>query len=86
VDVARAPKDAAAREAYARGVEMYADRLGPDGLAELSTMVGAMILARATAGTELSERILAEAKAAVSGRGATSAHRWIGSFSRFSGG
>lgn len=68
-DVARAPQDAAAREAYAWGVEMYAARLGPDGLAELSTMVGAMILARATAGTELSERILAEAKAAVLGRG-----------------
>jgi TetR/AcrR family transcriptional repressor of nem operon len=68
VDVARSPKDAAAREAYANGVESYADWLGEDGLAALSTMVGAMILSRATAGTELSERILAEAKAAVAGR------------------
>ncbi|NMO49936.1 TetR/AcrR family transcriptional regulator [Actinoplanes sp. TBRC 11911] len=67
-DVARTPDDATAREAYAQGVERYAGRLGPDGLASLSTMVGAMVLSRATAGTELSVRILAEAKAAVSGR------------------
>jgi TetR/AcrR family transcriptional repressor of nem operon len=67
-DVARAPKDEAARQAYALGVQTYADQLGQDGLAALSTMVGAMLLARATAGTELSERILTEAKAAVLGR------------------
>ncbi|NMO54741.1 TetR family transcriptional regulator [Actinoplanes sp. TBRC 11911] len=64
-DVGRTPQDATAREAYAKGVERYAAQLGPDGLAALSTMVGAMILSRATAGTALSERILAEAKAAV---------------------
>ena len=67
VDIARGPKDAAAREAYARGVEMYAGKLGENGLVALSTLVGAMVLARGTAGTELSERILGEAKAAILG-------------------
>lgn len=57
-----------ARAAYARGVETYARRLGRDGepdLAAVSTMVGAIILARATAGTELSDRILAAARARI---------------------
>lgn len=68
-DITHAEPDAAARRAYAKGVEMYAEWLSHDGkpdLAALSTLVGAMILARATAGTDVSERILAEAKAAVS--------------------
>ena len=68
-DVARAAGGEAARHAYAAGVEAYARLLGTDGeadLAAVSTMVGALILARATAGTGLSERILTEARAALS--------------------
>jgi TetR/AcrR family transcriptional repressor of nem operon len=70
-DIAHAQPDAAVREAYAKGVRLYGEWLGHDGkpdLATLSTMVGAMILSRATAGTDLSEQILAEAKAAVTAR------------------
>ncbi|BEL07485.1 hypothetical protein Q0Z83_056760 [Actinoplanes sichuanensis] len=63
-DVARATGGDATRAAYAAGVEGFARFLGsgqePD-LAALSTMVGALILSRATAGTELSDRILAAA-------------------------
>jgi TetR/AcrR family transcriptional regulator, transcriptional repressor for nem operon len=59
-DLARA-EDAGARAEYARGIEMYADWLDGD-LATLSTMVGAIILARATADTDLSDRILATAR------------------------
>ncbi|MEV4279021.1 TetR/AcrR family transcriptional regulator [Actinoplanes xinjiangensis] len=64
-DVARATGGDATRGAYATGVEGFALHLGggtePD-LAALSTMVGALILARATAGTALSDRILAAAR------------------------
>ena len=58
--------DRDARAAYADGVESYARWLGRDGepdLAALSTLVGAMILARATAGTDVSDRILDAARA-----------------------
>ncbi|MEV0714004.1 TetR/AcrR family transcriptional regulator [Asanoa sp. NPDC050611] len=48
---------------YAAGVAYYADKLGST--AAVSTAVGALILARATAGTELSDRILAEALASL---------------------
>jgi TetR/AcrR family transcriptional repressor of nem operon len=68
-DIAHAGADAEARTAYAEGIEQYARRLGHDGeldLAAVSTLVGAMILARATAGTDLSDRILAAARAALS--------------------
>ncbi|MEU4160186.1 TetR/AcrR family transcriptional regulator [Actinoplanes sp. NPDC026670] len=60
-DVARSTGGDATRSAYAAGVEGFARFLGdgpePD-LAALSTMVGALILSRATAGTDLSDRIL----------------------------
>jgi TetR/AcrR family transcriptional repressor of nem operon len=75
VDVAREPDDSAAREAYAEGVRAYARWLhspaAPEGeagdadLAAVSTLVGAMVLARATAGTELSDQILAAARTAL---------------------
>jgi len=51
--------------AYVQGVESYARFLGSDGnpdLAAVSTLVGAMVLARATAGTDLSDRILRAAR------------------------
>nr|WP_296065810.1 hypothetical protein [uncultured Actinoplanes sp.] len=38
---------------------------GEEDLAAVSTMVGAMILARATAGSEISDRILAAARKAL---------------------
>ena len=64
-DVAREPADSPARAPYANGVEGFARWLGDDGdedLVTLSTMVGALLLARATAGTEVSDRILAAAR------------------------
>ncbi|MEU4694840.1 TetR family transcriptional regulator [Actinoplanes sp. NPDC023714] len=67
-DVAHASGGDETRRAYARGVEAFATHLGRPGepdLAALSTMVGALILARATAGTDLSDRILAAARDAL---------------------
>ncbi|WP_229073204.1 TetR/AcrR family transcriptional regulator [Actinoplanes sp. DH11] len=67
-DVARAAGGEETRRAYAAGVEAFARHLGTSGepdLAALSTMVGALILSRATAGTDLSDRILAAARAAL---------------------
>ena len=67
VDVARGADDDATQERYAEGVRRSAEWLGPDGdgLAALSTLVGALVLARATADTELSDEILAAARAAL---------------------
>jgi TetR/AcrR family transcriptional repressor of nem operon len=67
-DLAREDPGNAAIPAYAKGVEVYARQLATDGgedLVAVSTLVGALLLARATAGTELSDRILAEARAAL---------------------
>ena len=69
-DVAREEEGSGARRAYAQGVESYARLFGGD-LAAVSTLVGAIVLARATAGTELSDRILAAARADLTARGAT---------------
>ncbi|SNT63584.1 TetR/AcrR family transcriptional regulator, transcriptional repressor for nem operon [Asanoa hainanensis] len=60
-DMPAADPDLAAT--FGAGVEYYADQLGD--LAAVSTAVGALILARATAGTALSDRILAEALASL---------------------
>ncbi|MEV6304785.1 TetR family transcriptional regulator [Actinoplanes sp. NPDC051861] len=68
-DVSRSSGDNGARSAYTKGVEGFATHLGAGGepdLAALSMMVGALMLARATAGTDLSDRVLAAAKAALS--------------------
>ncbi|GLY06601.1 TetR family transcriptional regulator [Actinoplanes sp. NBRC 101535] len=70
-DVAKDLGGDATRAAYARGVEDFARGLGggePD-LVALSTMVGALLLSRATAGTGLSDRILAAARAALEAPG-----------------
>jgi TetR/AcrR family transcriptional repressor of nem operon len=67
-DVARAAGGEVARQAYADGVGAYALMLGQDGepdLAAVSTMVGALLLARATAGTDLSEQLLTAARKAI---------------------
>ncbi|GAA1866410.1 TetR/AcrR family transcriptional regulator [Asanoa iriomotensis] len=55
--------DADVAATYATGVEYLADKLG--GAAAMSTAVGALILARATAGTAISDRILTEALASL---------------------
>ena len=67
-DVAREAPNSDARRAYAGGVESYARLLGGD-LAAVSTLVGAILLARATAGTDLSDEILAAARADLTARG-----------------
>lgn len=80
-DMARDPGEAAAHEAYAEGVRDFARWLetdtgegadgggeggeGGDGMARLCTMVGALVLARATKGTALSDEILRAARAAL---------------------
>jgi TetR/AcrR family transcriptional repressor of nem operon len=68
VDMARSD-DPEARAIYAAGVREFADWLATegedDGLASLSTLVGAILLSRATAGTPLSDQILAAARKAV---------------------
>ncbi|MDX3095075.1 TetR/AcrR family transcriptional regulator [Streptomyces sp. ME01-24h] len=62
-DVAREPEH---RETYAKGVEEVAGWIAPGGagLGAYATLVGGILLARATAGTPLSERILHAAHAA----------------------
>jgi TetR/AcrR family transcriptional repressor of nem operon len=70
-DVARAGGGDGTRAAYANGVEGFARLLSSDDdpdLVTLSTMVGALILSRATAGTDLSDRLLAAAREALSGK------------------
>jgi TetR/AcrR family transcriptional repressor of nem operon len=68
-DLAREEHDTPAREAYAKGIDRYSRWLGsesePD-LVAVSTMVGAVILARATAGLDISDRILEAAREALS--------------------
>jgi TetR/AcrR family transcriptional repressor of nem operon len=72
-DLAREEGAGPAREAYAKGVDRYSRWLGsesePD-LVTVSTMVGAVILARATAGLEISDRILRAAREALTPRAA----------------
>ena len=65
-DVAHEPPDSTAREAYAKGIAGYADLFDGD-LAAVSMLVGAIILARATVGTELSDQILTAARDALPG-------------------
>ncbi|MFF0075856.1 TetR/AcrR family transcriptional regulator [Streptomyces sp. NPDC005494] len=72
VDMARGLGDEDAHRVYTEGVSDFAGRLATedqDGIARLCTMVGALVLARATKGSPLSEDILAAAHAAVTGAG-----------------
>ncbi|MFE6286495.1 TetR/AcrR family transcriptional regulator [Streptomyces sp. NPDC057877] len=67
-DMAREPGDHEARRAYTEGVRDFAEWLDTedeDGVTRLCTMVGALVLARATKGSPLSEEILATARAAL---------------------
>ncbi len=71
-DLGREPGQAArAHAVYATGVRNLAARLavGDDGLAQLSTMVGALVLARATQGDPLSEELLRAARTALTQNG-----------------
>lgn len=73
-DVLRKPPEKPVRETYTRGVKMMAAHLAalhggaPDSaptdchLAQLATLTGALMLARATEGDELSSRFLSAAK------------------------
>lgn len=64
-DMAREPADSEARRVYTEGVGDFAAALADeeaDGLVRLSTMVGALILARATQGSPVSETILESAR------------------------
>lgn len=53
--------------AFAEGVEGFARWLGggPEGLADVATLVGAVVLARATSGTATSDRVLQAARVAL---------------------
>ncbi|MFI7108386.1 TetR/AcrR family transcriptional regulator [Nonomuraea sp. NPDC050227] len=70
VDIARGPGDAEARRVFTEQVGDTAAWLATadqDGVVRLCTMVGALVLARATAGDPLSEDILAAARTALTG-------------------
>ena len=70
-DMARQPTAGEVRETYAAGVEDFAAWLSTDadeGLPMVATLVGAILLARATAGTELSEKILESTHKVVTAR------------------
>ncbi|WP_406110189.1 TetR/AcrR family transcriptional regulator [Streptomyces sp. NBC_01003] len=68
-DLGREPDQAArARDIYINGVRNRAARLATgdgDGMAQLCTMVGALVLARATRGNPLSEELLQAARTAL---------------------
>lgn len=72
-DMGREPNQAArAHERYVIGVRNLAARLATgddDGMAQLCTMVGALVLARATNGNPLSDELLRAARKALTGNG-----------------
>jgi TetR/AcrR family transcriptional repressor of nem operon len=71
-DLGREPGQATrAHQVYVNGVRNLAAQLAgdDDGLAQLSTMVGALVLARATQGNPLSEEVLQAARTALSENG-----------------
>jgi TetR/AcrR family transcriptional repressor of nem operon len=66
-DLARAEHDSPARATYAEGVDRYARWLGSENEPDLAA-VSALMLARATAGQEISGRILEAARTALTTR------------------
>jgi TetR/AcrR family transcriptional repressor of nem operon len=67
-DMARHPGNSDARRVYTEGVAAFADWLATDdqdGITRLCTMIGALLLARATKDDPLSEQILTTARAAL---------------------
>lgn len=73
-DLGREPGQAArTRDVYINGIRNRAARLATDdddGLAQLCTMVGALVLARATRGNPISEELLQAARTALTEGGA----------------
>ncbi|CAM5247311.1 hypothetical protein SCYAM73S_00472 [Streptomyces cyaneofuscatus] len=70
--MARASGSDTAHRVYAEGVADFARWLSTedeDGLARLSTLVGALVLARATKGSPISEEILTAAREALTDAG-----------------
>ncbi|MFE5375750.1 TetR family transcriptional regulator [Streptomyces mirabilis] len=72
-DLGREPDQAArSQDVYINGVRNRAARLATgddDGMAQLCTMVGALVLARATRGNPISEELLQAARTALTGSG-----------------
>lgn len=71
-DMAREGEDQEARRIYTEGVGDFAEWLtteDQDGITRLCTMLGALVLARATNGSPLSEEILTTARAALTASG-----------------
>jgi TetR/AcrR family transcriptional repressor of nem operon len=75
-EIARTPQDGPAREAFASGAAAFLDAFAglegrdrEEALARYATMVGALVISRATAGDPLSDEILAAARGALLGRG-----------------
>ncbi|GCB59179.1 TetR/AcrR family transcriptional regulator [Rhodococcus erythropolis] len=69
-DMAREPADSEARRVYVEGVGDFAKALADeehDGLVRLSTMIGALVLSRATKGSSLSEEALVAAREELTG-------------------
>ncbi|MEV0580239.1 TetR/AcrR family transcriptional regulator [Streptomyces sp. NPDC050392] len=67
-DMARETADREARRVYTEGVRDFAEHLATDdqdGITRLCTMLGALVLARATKDSPLSEEILTAARAAL---------------------
>ncbi|MCX2182698.1 TetR/AcrR family transcriptional regulator [Streptomyces sp. SKN60] len=68
-DIARGTEEREARRVYTEGVREFADWLTSDdredGLARLSTLIGALVLSRATRDSPLSEEILTAAREAL---------------------
>lgn len=75
-DVAREPADGPIRQSFGKGIEAVVAQLVGDGmsaneqtaLANYATLVGALLMARATTGRPVSEKLLAAAKARLSGQ------------------
>ncbi|WP_405504107.1 TetR/AcrR family transcriptional regulator [Streptomyces purpurascens] len=71
-DIAREGEEHEARRIYTEGVGDFAEWLtteDQDGITRLCTMLGALVLARATNGSPLSEEILSAARAALTAAG-----------------
>ncbi|MEU7069954.1 TetR/AcrR family transcriptional regulator [Streptomyces narbonensis] len=69
-DMARDGRETEARRVYTQGVGDFADFLAAkdqDGITRLCTMLGALVLSRATNGTPLSDEILTAARTALIG-------------------
>lgn len=67
--MARHSGDHGAHRTYTEGVQDFTQRLATDdedGIARLCTMLGALVLARATKDSPLSEQILSAARTALS--------------------